>query len=66
MQFCAGDYVAINIEIKQPAPMRPSGQGGVNILAIGSDGWSGDGTAYAMVWIEIRAVGATGGKTYRR
>ena len=31
--------------------------------ATGGDGWSGDGTARTMAWLECRAVGETGGKT---
>ena len=38
----------------------------MNLSATGANGWSGDGTAHSVAWLDSRYVGETDGKTYRR
>ena len=63
MWLCAGKYVTTNSEIKKPAPLSSLVQGGANPPVNGAGVWSGDGTDCAMVWLNIRDVGAAGGET---
>ena len=57
MWLCAGTDVTRNSCIQQTDPPWPSGQGGENPSDTVFDGWSGDGTAHAMVRIEVGTSG---------
>ena len=53
MWICAGEDVTSDSEIQQPAPPRPSRQRGARPTTTRADGWSGDGTACALAWLNI-------------
>ena len=54
MWLCVGADVTSDSEIQQPAPPRPSRQKGAHSEATGADGWSGDATARALAWLDLR------------
>ena len=53
MRLCEGEDVTYDSEVKQPAPPRPSLKRGAHLAETRADGWSGDGTASALAWLNL-------------
>ena len=63
MWLRAGEDVTSNSEVQQPDPPCPSQQRGAHSAATRSDSWGGDGTAWALAWLNL---GETDGVDGRR